>query len=65
MKKAGESEDPIAFQGTSVKELKKGFEESVEDDLGFCEEMKPTLSGIGFPSKHFSRETIRSGSSSH
>jgi predicted HicB family RNase H-like nuclease len=28
----------ITFQGTSVKELKKAFEESVKDYLAFCEE---------------------------
>ena len=30
--------DVITFQGISVKELKKAFEESVEDYLTFCEE---------------------------
>ena len=29
--------DVITFQGSSVKELKKAFEESVEDYLAFCE----------------------------
>lgn len=30
--------DVITFQGTSVKELKKAFKESVEDYLAFCKE---------------------------
>jgi predicted HicB family RNase H-like nuclease len=30
--------DVITFQGTSVKELKKAFEDSVEDYLDFCKE---------------------------
>jgi predicted HicB family RNase H-like nuclease len=30
--------DVITFQGTSVKELKKAFENSVEDYLAFCKE---------------------------
>ncbi|MCA1616420.1 MAG: type II toxin-antitoxin system HicB family antitoxin [Acidobacteria bacterium] len=30
--------DVITFQGTSVKELKKALEESVEDYLAFCAE---------------------------
>src|SRR5207302_5706802 len=30
--------DVITFQGTSVKELKKAFEESIEDYLAFCKE---------------------------
>jgi predicted HicB family RNase H-like nuclease len=30
--------DVITFQGTSVKELNKAFEESVEDYLAFCKE---------------------------
>jgi predicted HicB family RNase H-like nuclease len=30
--------DVITFQGTSVEELKKAFEESVEDYLAFCKE---------------------------
>ena len=30
--------DMITFQGTSVKELKKAFENSVEDYLAFCKE---------------------------
>lgn len=30
--------DVITFQGTSVNELKKAFEESVEDYLAFCKE---------------------------
>jgi predicted HicB family RNase H-like nuclease len=30
--------DVITFQGTSVKELKKAFEGSVEDYLAFCKE---------------------------
>lgn len=30
--------DVITFQGTSVKELKKAFAESVEDYLAFCQE---------------------------
>jgi predicted HicB family RNase H-like nuclease len=30
--------DVITFQGTSVKELKKAFEDSVEDYLAFCKE---------------------------
>jgi predicted HicB family RNase H-like nuclease len=30
--------DVITFQRTSVKELKKAFEESVEDYLAFCKE---------------------------
>ncbi len=30
--------DVITFQGLSVKELKKSFEESVEDYLAFCKE---------------------------
>lgn len=29
--------DVITFQGSSVKGLKKAFEESVEDYLAFCE----------------------------
>lgn len=32
--------DVITFQGTSVKELKKAFEESVEDYLAFCKELR-------------------------
>jgi len=30
--------DVITFQGTSVKELKRAFENSVEDYLAFCKE---------------------------
>ncbi len=30
--------DVITFQGTSVEELKRAFEESVDDYLAFCEE---------------------------
>jgi predicted HicB family RNase H-like nuclease len=32
------TKDVITFQGTSVKELKKAFKESIEDYLAFCEE---------------------------
>jgi predicted HicB family RNase H-like nuclease len=30
--------DVITFQGTTVKQLKKAFEDSVEDYLAFCQE---------------------------
>jgi predicted HicB family RNase H-like nuclease len=32
------TKDVITFQGSSVKELKKAFKESIDDYLAFCEE---------------------------
>lgn len=33
-----DTKDVITFQGTSVKELKKAFKESVDDYIAFCKE---------------------------
>lgn len=33
-----DTKDVITFQGTSVKELKKAFKDSVDDYLAFCKE---------------------------
>ena len=44
--------DVITFQGSSVKELKKAFEDSVEDYLEFCRERGET------PNQPFSSELV-------
>ncbi len=44
--------DVITFQGSSVKELKKAFEDSVEDYLEFCRERGET------PNQPFSGELV-------
>ncbi|MCH8874407.1 type II toxin-antitoxin system HicB family antitoxin [candidate division KSB1 bacterium] len=52
--------DIVTFQGKSVDELKKAFEESIEDYLNFCAERKEE------PDKPFSgRFTIRLSPEQH
>ena len=53
--------DVVTFQGTTVEEIRRAFEESVEDYLAFCKERgeepdkaKTLIHGLksGFPQKY-------------